>query len=49
MGLPAAIIAVPAAATMQILIKEILSLRKQQDVELRGSVNPYDGSTRDNE
>ena len=35
MGLPGAIIAVPAAATAQILIREILSLRKQQDAELR--------------
>jgi putative heme transporter len=30
MGLPGAIIAVPAAATAQILLREILSLRKQQ-------------------
>src|SRR5712692_5321290 len=35
MGLPGAIIAVPAAATAQILIREILSLRKEQDEELR--------------
>ena len=35
MGLPGAIIAVPAAATAQILIREILSLRKQHDEELR--------------
>ena len=31
MGLPGAIIAVPAAATAQILMREILSLRKEQD------------------
>src|SRR3954471_6845919 len=31
MGLPGAIIAVPAAATAQIVIREILSLRKEQD------------------
>jgi predicted PurR-regulated permease PerM len=36
MGLPGAIIAVPAAATTQILIREILSLRKEQDEGLRG-------------
>jgi predicted PurR-regulated permease PerM len=35
MGLPGAIIAVPAAATAQILIREILSLRKEQDQDLR--------------
>jgi len=35
MGLPGAIIAVPAAATAQILVREILSLRKEQD-ENRG-------------
>jgi predicted PurR-regulated permease PerM len=35
MGLPGAIIAVPAAATAQILIREILSLRKEQDEKLR--------------
>ena len=35
MGLPGAIIAVPAAATAQILIREILSLRKQRDEALR--------------
>jgi predicted PurR-regulated permease PerM len=35
MGLPGAIIAVPAAATAQILIREILSLRKEKDEELR--------------
>ncbi len=35
MGLPGAIIAVPAAATAQIVIREILSLRKEQDAELR--------------
>jgi len=35
MGLPGAIIAVPAAATTQILIREILSLRKEQDQGLR--------------
>jgi len=35
MGLPGAIIAVPAAATTQILIREILSLRKEQDEGLR--------------
>lgn len=35
MGLPGAIIAVPAAATAQILLAELLSLRKEQDQELR--------------
>jgi predicted PurR-regulated permease PerM len=35
MGLPGAIIAVPAAATAQIVIREILSLRKEQDEDLR--------------
>jgi predicted PurR-regulated permease PerM len=35
MGLPGAIIAVPAAATAQIMIREILSLRKEQDEGLR--------------
>ena len=35
LGLPGAIIAVPAAATAQILVREILSLRKEQD-ENRG-------------
>src|SRR6266446_4240848 len=34
MGLPGAIIAVPAAATAQIVIREILSLRKEQDEDL---------------
>jgi predicted PurR-regulated permease PerM len=33
MGLPGAIIAVPAAATAQILAREILSLRRQQGEE----------------
>ena len=36
MGLPGAIIAVPAAATAQILIREILSLRKERDQGPRG-------------
>ena len=40
MGLPGAIIAVPAAATAQILLREILSLRKRQE-PLR---NPAQGS-----
>ena len=35
MGLPGAIIAVPAAATAQIVIREILSLRKERDDNLR--------------
>ena len=35
MGLPGAIIAVPAAATAQIVIREILSLRKERDDDLR--------------
>jgi predicted PurR-regulated permease PerM len=35
MGLPGAIIAVPAAATAQIVIREILSLRKEQDEDPR--------------
>jgi predicted PurR-regulated permease PerM len=35
MGLPGAIIAVPAAATAQILLAELLSLRKEQDDGLR--------------
>jgi putative heme transporter len=35
MGLPGAIIAVPAAATAQIVIREILSLRKERDADLR--------------
>jgi len=35
MGLPGAIVAVPAAATAQIMIREILSLRKEQDEGLR--------------
>jgi len=35
MGLPGAIIAVPAAATAQIVIREILSLRKEQDEDLQ--------------
>ena len=35
MGLPGAIIAVPAAATAQIVIREILLLRKEQDEHLR--------------
>jgi predicted PurR-regulated permease PerM len=35
MGLPGAIIAVPAAATAQILLRELLSLRKEQDDGLR--------------
>jgi predicted PurR-regulated permease PerM len=35
MGLPGAIIAVPAAATAQILIREILTLRKEQDEDMR--------------
>jgi putative heme transporter len=34
MGLPGAIIAVPAAATAQIVVREIVSLRKEQDEEL---------------
>jgi predicted PurR-regulated permease PerM len=38
MGLPGAIIAVPAAATAQIMIREILSLRKEQDEGLRREV-----------
>ena len=33
MGLPGAIIAVPAAATVQILLREILSFRRGQDVD----------------
>ncbi|GAC1346065.1 MAG: AI-2E family transporter [Myxococcales bacterium] len=33
MGLPGAVIAVPAAATAQILVREILSQRKRQDEE----------------
>lgn len=33
MGLPGAIIAVPAAATAQILLREILSMRRGQDVD----------------
>lgn len=35
MGLPGAIIAVPAAATAQILLRELLALRKEQDEESR--------------
>jgi predicted PurR-regulated permease PerM len=35
MGLPGAIIAVPAAATAQILVREILSLRKEQGDDVR--------------
>jgi predicted PurR-regulated permease PerM len=35
LGLPGAIIAVPAAATAQILIREILLLRKEQDEDQR--------------
>jgi putative heme transporter len=35
MGLPGAVIAVPAAATAQILVREILSLRKEQDEKMR--------------
>jgi predicted PurR-regulated permease PerM len=34
MGLPGAVIAVPAAATMQILVREILSMRKEQALGL---------------
>jgi predicted PurR-regulated permease PerM len=39
MGLPGAIIAVPAAATGQILVREILTLRKERDEE-PGSQQP---------
>lgn len=34
MGLPGAIIAVPAAATAQILVRELLALRKEEDAQL---------------
>jgi predicted PurR-regulated permease PerM len=36
MGLPGAIIAVPAAATAQIVLREILSIRKEQEARLMG-------------
>ena len=39
MGLPGAVIAVPAAATAQTLVWEILSLRKAQD-QLLGRERP---------
>lgn len=39
MGLPGAIIAVPAAATAQIVVREILSLRKEQQPERRAAAS----------